>query len=804
MQQPKLAETNWNKNLEKAIYEEWKKSKVYKFDSKTKKKIYSIDTPPPYVNAPVHMGHCTTYILMDMFARFKRMTGFEVLFPLGLDRNGLPIEVATEKKFNVRPGSIPREKFIEYCKKLLEEFSTKSTETFLRSGISFSSWEPGKNPGDLYFTDSDEYRKLTQSTFIDLWKRGLVYEDKRLNNYCPGCRTTVADNEVDHVDLKTFLNHVNFTVKGKEGTKQVSGPVSNKGEEKITIATTRPELLCTAGMVVYHPDDKRYQHLKGKKAIVPIYNLEIPIQPHPIAKPEYGSGIMYMSKSAGDQNAIRFLIEMKIDPESCITVEGKMDKNSGFLEGMKVEEARKTIIERLEKEGSLVKKEEIIHSTPICERSKHPIEFITMPEYYVKQIDFLDDIRKLSDKINFYSKKNKQLLLDWISSVSIDWPVSRRRVYATEIPLWYCTKCGEAIVPPKGKYYKPWKEKAPVEKCKCGSTEFEGETRVFDTWFDSSISPLYILQFVENPEFFKKAFPATLRPQGKEIVRTWLYYTLLRCYQLTGKPAFDDVWIHYHILDGQGRKMSKSLGNVVDPAMLIDKFGAESVRLWAALEGNLVDTDFMCSEDKIQGNGKFLTKLWNVARFISGFGDAPKKQPKLAVLDQWILSELNQLIGFSKEHFEEYDFHNPGVRLRHFVWEIFASHYLELVKARVYNTDGKFTKEEQESAIWTLNQVLDTLLKLLSPIVPFITYKIYKDLRGKDVHMEKFPVAEKIEFEKFTVDELVEINAAIWKAKRDKNLSLKDGLDSFDIPKKFKDVERELIGMHGIKAVKRV
>ena len=220
--EPKLAETNWNKELEKGIYDEWKKSKAYKFDSKTKKKIYSIDTPPPYVNAPVHMGHCTTYILMDMFARFKRMTGFEVLFPLGLDRNGLPIEIATEKKFNVRPGSVPREKFIEYCKKLLEEFSLKSTETFLRSGISFSSWEIGKNPGDVYLTDSDDYRALTQSTFIDLWKKGLVYEDKRLNNYCPGCRTTVADNEVDHIDLKTFLYHVNFSSSGPSCSLHIS------------------------------------------------------------------------------------------------------------------------------------------------------------------------------------------------------------------------------------------------------------------------------------------------------------------------------------------------------------------------------------------------------------------------------------------------------------------------------------------------------------------------------------------------------------------------------------------------------
>ena len=331
---PPLKEVGWSKEFERPIYEEWKNSKIYRFDPSSKKPIYSMDTPPPYVNAPVHMGHCTTYILMDMFARFKRMTGHEVLFPLGLDRNGLPIEMAAEKKFNINPTKVSREEFIGYCKKLLEEFSTKSTESFLRSGIGFSSWETGNRPGDIYFTDSDEYRKLTQSTFIDLWKAGLIYEDKRLNNYCVGCRTTVADNEVDHKDVKTFLSHIKVKVK--------------ESKDEIVIATTRPELLCTAAMIVYHPDDKRYQHLNGKKAIIPIYNIEVPIQPHPIANPEYGSGILYMSKSAGDQNAIRFLMEMKIAPESCITIEGKMDKNAGFLEGMKVEEARKTMIDRLE------------------------------------------------------------------------------------------------------------------------------------------------------------------------------------------------------------------------------------------------------------------------------------------------------------------------------------------------------------------------------------------------------------------------------------------------------------------------
>ena len=782
--QPKLKETNWSKEFEKPIYKEWKNSTTYKFNPDSNKKIYSIDTPPPYVNAPVHMGHCTTYILMDMFARFHRMIGEEVLFPLGLDRNGLPIEAAAQKKFNITPGKVSREEFIQACKKLLEEFSLKSVETFLKAGIAFNSWEIGKKPGDVYETDSDEYRALTQSTFIDLWKKGLVYLDNRMNNYCPGCRTTLADNEVDHADMKTFLNEVKFKVK--------------ETGEQIIIATTRPELLCKAGIVVYHPDDKRYQRLEGKTAIVPIYNLEIPIQPHPIAKQEYGTGIMYMSKSAGDQNAIRFLIEMKMQPESCITTEGKMDPSSGFLEGLKVEDARKTIIERLEKEGHLVKKAEIMHSTPICERSKHPIEFINMPEYYVKQLDFLKDMKSISNKISFHSKKNKQILLDWINSVAIDWPVSRRRVYATEIPLWYCKKCGEVIVPEKGKYYKPWKDPVPVKSCeKCGSEEFEGETRVFDTWFDSSISPLYIMKMVEDPKFFEKAFPATLRPQGKEIVRTWLYYTLLRVYQLTGKPAFKDVWIHYHILDGQGRKMSKSLGNVIDPSALIDRNGAESVRLWAALEGNLTDTDFMCSEEKIRGNGKFLTKLWNVARFISNFEEA-KKPKKLTVLDEWIISELNKLVEFSREGFGEYDFHNPTVKIRNFVWEIFASHYMELVKSRAYNKENKFTKQEQDSAIWALNYCLGILLKLLAPVIPFITYKIYKDLTGKDIHTQEFPKSGKIEFKEFTTEELVNLNSEIWKAKKEKGLSLKDPVE-FNIPEKFKPIEKELREMHRLK-----
>ena len=430
-----------------------------------------------------------------------------------------------------------------------------------------------------------------------------------------------------------------------------------------------------------------------------------------------------------------------------------------------------------------------------------------MPEYYLKQMDFLKDMGKLSGEINFYSKKNKQILLDWLESVAIDWPISRRRYYATEIPLWYCKKCQHIIVPLKGKYYKPWMEGPPVKNCpKCGGAEFDGESRVLDTWFDSSISPLYILKYLDNVNFFKKAFPASLRPQGKEIVRTWLYYTLLRCYQLTKKPVFKDVWIHYHILDGKGRKMSKSLGNTIDPAQLLDKFGAEPIRLWAALEGNLTDTDFRCSENRIEGSGKFLTKLWNVAKFISLFPE-PKSQGSLQPLDNWILFELDKLVREADDGYSKYDFHNSASKIRYFVWETFASHYMEIVKSRAYNQDRKFSEEEQEAALWTLNYVLDTVLKLLAPVAPFITYRLYMDLREKDVHVEEFPKAGETamlsrtagyEFKEFTTGELVEFNSNVWKAKREKNISLKDPIDGIEIPEKLKCIEKELRETHKI------
>ncbi len=780
--EPIIKETRWDKSMEKQMYESWKSKKCYSFSIKSSKPVYSIDTPPPYVNTPVHIGQVTTYVLMDMFARFRRMTGHEVLFPLGLDRNGLPIEMAAEKKFNIRLAGMPREQAMKHCESILKEASTASIESFLRSGISFNSWEIGNEIGDMYYTDSPEYRALTQATFIDLWKKGLIYEAERITNYCPGCRTTIADAEIEYAELPTVFNDIKFKVKetGKE----------------IIIGTTRPELICTCAMVIFNPNDKRYKRLEGKTAVTPVFGKEIPIKAHPMAEIGKGTGLVMMC-SAGDLSDIRFFREMNIEPVIAIGKDGAMNGHAGILGGLPVKKARQRMIELLKEKNLLVKQVQVMHRTPICERSKDAVEFIALPEYYLKQLESREKMLQFAKDMNFFAPRSRQIFADWANSLTIDWPISRRRFYATEIPVWYCKKCGEIIVPPKGKYYQPWREGPPKDALKngscpgCGSTDFTGETRVFDTWFDSSISPLWVLGYERHPDFFKKHTPCSLRPQGKEIIRTWLYYTVLKDYLLTGKLIFRDVWINYHIVDEKGIKMSKSKGNAIDPKEVLDKFGAEPFRLWSAAEGNLERKDFKCSFERIQGMERTLTKLWNVARFISMFEEKTKPK-KLEPLDEWILREISELVKYSKKRFENYDFHNPVIRAKNFIWETFASHYIELAKNRAYNQEGKLSKAQQESALYALHTCLDMLLKMLAPVLPFITESLYKQLRGKDMHAERFPEPLKVPKPKFSAPELMELDCAVWKAKKDAGKSLKDPIKTLAVPEKFKAIEQDL------------
>jgi len=781
---------NWSVDIENQITEKWKNAELFKFTGKNKK-VYSIDTPPPYINSPIHIGHAITYCYMDFFARYKRMKGYEVLFPLGLDRNGLPIEIGAEKKYNISAFKLSRKEFIDYCEKLLSEISIESTDSFAKLGISFTSYKQGNHIGSVYLTDAPEYRTLTQSTFIDLYKKGLIYEDKRINNWDSKLQTTVADSEIEYKDIPSTFNDIKWKVK-------------ETGEE-IIIGTTRPELICTCGMVIYNPGDKRYFHLNGKTAISPIYNKEIPIKPHPTAEIDKGTGLVMMC-SAGDLTDIQFFREMKINPVIAIEKDGTMNKHAGFLSGLKVKEARLKIIEELRNKKLLVNQTQITHNTPISERSGVEIEFIEMQEFYLKQMEFKKEIRKIADKINFYPKESKKILDSWLDSIAIDWPISRRRFYATPIPLWYSEDKQLVAIPQPGKYHQPWKESAPqdaevyksgkkIGKVKDFKNKFIGEERVFDTWFDSSISELFILQYKKDNNFFKKAYPATLRPQGKEIVRTWLYYTLLRGYLETGKPCFNDVWIHQHILDEKGRKMSKSLGNVINPQELLKEYGAEAIRIWAATEGDLSKQDIMCSKEKIKSELKTLTKILNISKFIMQF-QKPKKVV-LTKLDRLFIDYIEDLTDFSDKSYNQYNFYHPAIKLREFIWETFASHYLELIKARAYNQENKFSKSESESARYTLHFLLERFLYLLYPINPQITSIIGKE-KGIDLLSANFPKAKKGKSSLNDIQKIIEFNSQIWKLKKEKAISLRDHIDGIKIPKDLKSYEKDLRACHNL------
>ncbi|MFH7880811.1 MAG: valine--tRNA ligase [Candidatus Aenigmatarchaeota archaeon] len=771
---PKLIEKRWNKNKEKEIREIWEREEIYKFDINANN-IFVIDTPPPYPSGrPWHIGAASHYSQIDMIARTARMLGYNVLFPIGMDRNGIAVERYAEKRFNISLHSMPREEFLKYCKMALDELEAEMIEIMKMLGIS----------GDFknyYQTDSEEYRKLTQATFIELWNKGLIYFDTRPNNYCPVCKTTIADAEVVYEDLPAKLFYIKFKVED--------------GEE-IIIATTRPELLCSCQAVLVNPEDERYKHLIGKKAIVPIFNKKVPIIAHPIVKMDFGTGIE-MVCSYGDYNDVVLFRELNLEEIIAIDLDGKMTSAAGKYAGLKVEEAREEIVKDLENNKLLVKVEDIIHSVPTCERSHNPIEIIPMQEIYLKQLPFKEEMLKIAKELEFLPEFHRQLLINWINSITKDWPISRRRYYSTEIPIWYCKKCGEPHLPKPGKYYRPWKEKAPFEKCKkCGYNEFVGEERTFDTWFDSSITPLFITKYLEDKAFFEKTFPVTIRPQGKDIVRTWLYYTLLRCYQLTGKKVFQKAWISGYCVDEKGEKMSKSKGNVIDPLPVIEKYGADAFRFWGASESSL-GYDFRASEQRFRNASLFITKLWNIARYISQFEVVENfDESKLLPSDKWILSELKKCYEKCLEGYKQFNFFIPATQVREFLWNIFASHYIELVKKRSYG-EG-FSEEERKAAIYTLHKVLKICLKLLAPIIPFITDYIWLNLYSKkSIHTEKFEEKTEVEDLTYLTPKIIEFNSFVWKIKKEKNISLKDPIE-IEIPEDLKLIEKDLKAMHNI------
>lgn len=784
---PKIELKRWDFKIEDEVRKWWEKEDWWKFNVNSSKPKFVIDTPPPYPAPVWHIGAAVSYTMHDMIARAMRMLGHEVLYPIGFDRNGLPIEFYVEKYLGLDPKKVPREEFLKACKKALDEFTDNMKRVLKRLLIA-------ADIDGAYLTDSPDYRAFTQATFYEVWNKGLVYEAERPNNWCPHCRTTIADAEVEYKEMPGILAYIRFKVK-------------ETGEE-IPIATTRPELLCACKAIIVHPEDERYKKFHGKHAIVPIYGREIPIIPHPMADPKFGTGAM-MVCSFGDWRDVQLFRELGLKPEKAIDEEGKMTECAGPIAGLPVKEAKKKIVEILKEKGYLIKVENIVHKVPVHERCETPIEIIPMKEYYLKQLPFKDVLRKYAEEMKWQPERYKKNLLQWIDSVTTDWPISRRRYYATEIPIWTCRKCGYKYVPPPGKYYRPWKEPPPIDKCpRCGANDWEGETRVFDTWMDSSVTVLYITKYMRDQKFWEETFVKgkRLRPQGYDIIRTWLYYTLLRVHQLTNMRAFDYVFINGMGLDEKGRKMSKRYGNVILPDEILDKYGADALRFWIALEVKPGE-NYRVIEKKIEGAAKFLTKFLNVARYVSAF-PYPEEAGELSGTDRWILAELAELIEKSKKAYSEMDFHTVAEEFYHFVWDKFSSHYIELSKRRA-RMEG-FNEEEAKAAWWTLHTVLKNLLLILAPISPAITDYLWRQLYSKEsVHAQNFPEAPKEwKNEEYLKKgrEIMELNSKVWKAKKEvlgKKLREEVTLEELrkagvEIPD-LGDFEKDFVSMHRIR-----
>ena len=825
MGEPKITDKRWTVDLEKTIQQEHYDTgyeERYSFDPTSERELFIIDTPPPYPSGTWHIGAVAQYSMIDVIARSQRLLGKEVRFPWGVDRNGINIEFTLEKKTGRKMRSYDRGEFLDRCAEIIEDYTQAMRQTAKRVGLSCDY-------ANEYLTDSADYRAVTQSIFVDLFRRGAIVEDLRPNLYDPVEGTTIAEAEVQRISRKTLLCDVSWT--------------TADGEEVI-ITTTRPELICACGVVVVHPDDKRYTHLVGKRIMLPLpvsgREDSVEILTHPSVKMDFGSGVL-MICSFGDQNDVTVFRELALRPYVAIDLDGKMTSIAGPLEGLSTPEARKASIDMLRDSGSLVSTEERMQEVPVSERGGNPIEIILLKEWYVRQTHILNRLRELSDQSVFIPERNRQYLHDWMEGISIDWPISRRRWYHTEVPIWYSEDGTKIVVPPQGIYVQPWRESPPdgsevldrESKESLGSyIEMEGllgvlsgEEKVFDTWMDSSNSNLFVSGYISDPDLFERASPTSIRPQGKEIVRTWLYYTLLKSALLLDKPGFQFIWVDGLGMDPWGRKMSKSMGNGIDADSVLEcgvggrtgswkikgpdgkqvqlranKIGSECFRLWKACEAQVGD-DFHINPEEIEAKYYgILTKIFNVARFASQFDvpdDLERPSGNLAPEDRWILSEFDHVMARVEDAWARIDIYSAAQAIKGFGTGIFPSHWLEMTKSRLYEGD--------EGATWTLHRVVRDLLCAFTPICPFFTHYLSSTLYGKSsVDVRSFPrlpsnaIGKEAESMRALTPVISEFNSMVWKLKKDSGLSLKSPVSDVSIPPELSIIENTLVQMHSI------
>lgn len=719
------------KKAEKKWQSFWEKNEIYSFDQKNEN-IFSINTPPPYPSGEFHIGNILNWTYFDIVARFKRMKGFNVHFPQGWDVHGLPTESRVEQWKGKKSSEVERSEWIAWCNEWTSKYIKEMKKMMKILGYSFD-WSLE------YKTSDKEYIKMVQLSFLEHLEKGLAYRGKHPVNWCTNCRTAIADAEVEYRKRSAKLYHIKFSL---------------VGEGEIVIATTRPEFLSACVAVAVHPEDERYKEIVGRYAIVPLFRQEVEIFADESVDPEFGSGIV-MVCTFGDKRDVEFIFRHNLPIIEAIDEKGIMTKSAGKYHGLEIDYARKMIIKDLGEENLVLKEESIKQNVGVCWRCKTPIEILNKEQWFLRATQFNNRVIEETKKVKWFPEHMALRQIQWAQSMKWDWVISRQKVFGTPIPIWYC-KCGEII--PAEKNELPVDPVIEIKNCPRCNSLAKGETDRFDTWMDSSLSNYWHAGWLKTSHpshkklknHWEKMIPCDLQPNGTDIIRTWDYYLMLRSIMLTGKPAYKNVLINGMVLGEDGRKMSKSLGNFVTASEILKETYSDALRYWATKGATGSDLPF--SRREIKHGERFFTKVYNIFQFVKMHGhydeyydDVKNLVKKLGIVDKWIITKLQRLIGLVTEDLENYKFNEAMLKIENFIWHEFADFYIEMVKHRLYN-DKK--NDKKESSQLTLYYVLLNSLKLLAPFAPFITEDIYqnffkKNEKSKSIHVSKWPILNK-------------------------------------------------------------
>ena len=753
-------------DFEDEIYKNWEEKGYFKPSGDKTKESYCIMMPPPNVTGKLHMGHALDGTLQDILIRYKRMQGFNTLWLPGTDHAAISTEVKIIEKLKeegIDKHDLGREKFLERAWDWTKEYGGTIVKQQKKLGCS-ADWSRSR------FTMDEGLSKAVLAVFKKLYDKGYIYKGKRMINWCPCCNTSISDAEVEYEEEPTHLWHVKYKVVGED--------------KYLTIATTRPETMLGDTAVAVHPDDERYKDLIGKKCILPIMNKEIPIIADDFVEMDFGTGCVKITP-AHDPNDYQAALSHNLEIIEVFDENFKMGDLCEEYKGMDLLEAREAIVNKLRELGNLVKIEDYTHNVGKHDRCKTTIEpkisdqwFVAMKEMAKPAIEAVKN-----GDTRFIPQKFEKTYFNWLNNIQ-DWCISRQIWWGHQIPAYYCDECGHINVD----ITKP-------EKCeKCGSTKLTQDPDTLDTWFSSALWPFSTLGWPEETEDFKTFFPTNTLVTGYDIIFFWVVRMMFSSLEQTGKVPFKDVFIHGIVRDSQGRKMSKSLGNGIDPLEIIDNYSADALR-FSLISGTSAGNDMRFMPEKLEAAGNFANKVWNAAKFVLmnlEDYDNSNKKIELCIEDKWILSKLNTLIAEVKVNMDNYDLGVALDKIYTFIWNEFCDWYIEIAKTRLYNKESATRKTAQ----YVLNKVLGDSLKLLHPFMPFVTEKIYKELYNNDesIMISTYPEHSKdLEFkdEEQAIEELKEVITGIRNSRAKMNVHPSKKSKLIFVTKEYEDIIKE-------------